>query len=156
VFDEFDALASERTGRSDGASRAGNSVVAQILTEMDGFRPDVRMLVIGTTNKIKLIDAALLRPSRFQGIAIGLPDTDARRSILGYHAGRYGIDAELSGLLDMIADASDQCNGDELRSIVRDAFVGLIYRQEAPDAWRMGSLVGKVLQGHREKRTSGE
>ncbi|MFE4972065.1 ATP-binding protein [Kitasatospora sp. NPDC056651] len=156
VFDEFDALATERSGRSDGASRAGNSIVAQILTEMDGFRPDVQMLVIGTTNRIDMIDPALLRPSRFQSLSIALPDVEARRAILRHHAERYGLDARLErhGLLDMVANAAELCNGDELRSIVRDAYVGLVYRQEEPDAWRLGSLVGQVLQSHRDKKAA--
>ncbi|MFB7613655.1 ATP-binding protein [Kitasatospora sp. NPDC056181] len=156
VFDEFDALATERSGRSDGASRAGNSIVAQILTEMDGFRPDVQMLVIGTTNRIDMIDPALLRPSRFQSISIALPDVEARRAILRHHARRYGLEARLGrhGLLDMVANAAELCNGDELRSIVRDAYVGLVYRQEEPDAWRLGSLVGQVLQTHRDKKAA--
>ncbi|MCP4657045.1 MAG: ATP-binding protein, partial [bacterium] len=71
VFDEFDSIAARRTGRDDGGSRAGNALVAQILTEMDGFRPEVPILVIGTTNRRELIDEALLRPSRFQPVAIG-------------------------------------------------------------------------------------
>ena len=69
VFDEFDSIAAQRSGRDDGGSRAGNAIVAQILTEMDGFRPDVPMLVIGTTNRLDIIDDALLRPSRFQAVA---------------------------------------------------------------------------------------
>jgi len=62
VFDEFDAIAGRRGGQDDGASRASNAVVAQLLTELDGFRPEVPVLIIGTTNRIDLIDDALLRP----------------------------------------------------------------------------------------------
>lgn len=149
VFDEFDAIAMQRTGRSDGASRAGNSVVAQILTEMDGFRPDVPMLVIGTTNRIDLIDEALLRPSRFRQIAIDLPRLDARLAILRHHADRYGLDLE-DELLHLIAGASAQRNGDELRSIMRDAAIDLHLNGVAPTPLRFGRLVGRLQHSHSE------
>ena len=121
---EFDAIAARRSGREDGGSRAGNAVVAQILTEMDGFRPDVPLLVIGTTNRLDIIDAALLRPSRFQAITIGLPDTAARRAIAAVHARRFQVDVAPE-LLDLVADMTGGCNGDEIRSLFRDACVGL-------------------------------
>jgi transitional endoplasmic reticulum ATPase len=130
VFDEFDAIAASRTGRDDGGSRAGNAMVAQILTEMDGFRPDVPMLVIGTTNRLELIDEALLRPSRFQPIAVGLPDRAARRQIAAIHAGLFHVEAG-AALLDHVADQTAGMNGDQIRSVFRDACLGL-HCQEPP------------------------
>lgn len=150
VFDEIDAITMQRSARSDGGARAGNSVVAQILTEMDGFRPDVPMLVIGTTNRIDIIDEALLRPSRFRSIAIKPPDIVARRAILRHHAGRYRVTLE-EELMELIAEATEGCNGDELRSLMRDAFVGLHMGGVKPDAYRMGRLVGLLQQGGRDR-----
>lgn len=149
VFDEIDAITMERSNRPDGGSRAGNSVVAQILTEMDGFRPEVPMLVIGTTNRIDIIDKALLRPSRFRSIAISLPDVTARRAILRHHARRYHISLD-DELLELIAEATAGRNGDELRSLMRDAFVGRHMHHIEPDARRLGWLVGRLQQGRLE------
>ncbi|SNX56830.1 transitional endoplasmic reticulum ATPase [Streptomyces sp. TLI_55] len=149
VFDEIDAITMERSNRPDGGSRAGNSVVAQILTEMDGFRPEVPMLVIGTTNRIDIIDKALLRPSRFRSIAISLPDVTARRAILRHHAGRYHISLD-DEVLELIAEATAGRNGDELRSLMRDAFVGRHMHGIEPDARRLGWLVGRLQQGRLE------
>jgi transitional endoplasmic reticulum ATPase len=148
VFDEFDAIATQRSGGPDGGSRAGNAIVAQILTEMDGFRPDVPVLVIGTTNRLDIIDEALLRPSRFQAIAIELPDHTARRAIAKVHARHFDV-AVSDQLLDLVADATQNLNGDEIRSIFRDACVGL-YCEEPPmavDARRLGNLVGRIRHG---------
>jgi transitional endoplasmic reticulum ATPase len=145
VFDEFDSIATRRSGRDDGGSRAGNAIVAQILTEMDGFRPDVPMLVIGTTNRLDIIDDALLRPSRFQAIGIDLPNVAARRSIAEVHARHFKVEV-LPELLDVVAAATEGLNGDEIRSLFRDACVGL-YCQEPPipvDARRLGWLVGRI------------
>lgn len=154
VFDEFDAIAAKRSGREDGGSRAGNAIVAQMLTEMDGFRPDVPMLIIGTTNRIELIDEALLRPSRFQAVAIGLPDTEARRAIAEVHAGWFQVRELIAdGLLDLIAESTEGFNGDEIRSLFRDACVGR-HCEDPPlavDARRLGELVG-ALRKNTERR----
>ena len=123
VLDEFDAIAAQRSGRDDGGSRAGNAIVAQILTEMDGFRPDVPMLVIGTSNRIDIIDEALLRPSRFRAIGIGLPGQTARRAIAAVHAAHFHVPAD-DALLNRVAEITEGFNGDEIRSLFRDACVG--------------------------------
>ncbi|WP_083304944.1 ATP-binding protein [Moorena producens] len=143
VFDEFDSIATKRSGRDDGGTRAGNALVAQILTEMDGFRPDVPMLVIGTTNRLDIIDEALLRPSRFKAIAIGLPNLRARRAIAQVHAQHFNIELS-SELLELIATETEGMSGDDIRSIFRDAYVGL-HCEKPPrpvDAHRLGELVG--------------
>jgi transitional endoplasmic reticulum ATPase len=124
VFDEFDSIAARRTGRDDGGSRAGNALVAQILTEMDGFRPDVPMLVVGTTNRLEIIDEALLRPSRFQPVGIQLPDRATRRQIAAIHARHFRVPAD-EALLEAVAGVTDGFNGDMVRSLFRDACVGL-------------------------------
>jgi transitional endoplasmic reticulum ATPase len=152
VFDEFDAIATRRSGREDGGSRAGNAVVAQILTEMDGFRADVPMLVIGTTNRLDIIDVALLRPSRFQAITIGLPDTAARRAIAAVHAGHFQVDVS-PALLDMIAEVTVGFNGDEIRALLRDACVGL-YCEQPPlpaDAQRFETLIARLRQAAEQR-----
>ncbi|MEH2368490.1 ATP-binding protein [Nostoc sp.] len=155
VFDEFDSIATKRSGRDDGGSRAGNALVAQILTEMDGFRPDVPMLVIGTTNRLDIIDEALLRPSRFKAIAINRPDTQARRVIAQVHAQHFGIEVSTE-LLEVIATETEGMSGDDIRSLFRDACVSL-YCEEPPrpaDARRFGELVGLLRKAGVERNAS--
>ncbi|NUT99264.1 MAG: ATP-binding protein [Saccharothrix sp.] len=140
VFDEFDSIAARRGSGDDGGSRAGNAMVAQILTEMDGFRPDVQMLVIGTTNRLELIDSALLRPSRFASFPIDLPDDHARRDIIRVHARRYRVPVE--GFTDALVRATMDWNGDEIRALFRDAFVAARYEGRPPTPTQLGELVG--------------
>jgi transitional endoplasmic reticulum ATPase len=151
VFDEFDSIAARRTGRADGGSRAGNAIVAQLLTELDGFRPEVPVLIIGTTNRIDIIDDALLRPSRFKPVRIDLPDDTARREIAAVHARHFGIRVS-DRLLDRISEATDKMNGDEIRSIFRDAradeLVGDARRPAS--ARRLGELVGELRRAQQE------
>ncbi|MGS2640173.1 AAA family ATPase [Streptosporangium sp. LJ11] len=152
VFDEFDAIAASRSTSDDGGSRAGNAMVAQILTEMDGFRPDVQMLVVGTTNRLEIIDRALLRPSRFQSFHIGLPDPEARRGIIEVHAKRFKVDVH--GLIDPLVVATEGWNGDEIRALFRDAYVGRWQEEKEADAERLGELVGHYQRARREQQRS--
>ncbi len=101
-FDEFDSIASQRSVYADGGARANNAVVAQLLTEMDGFRRDQAVLVIGTSNRIDIIDEALLRPSRLRPVEIGLPDVTARRQVARIHAASFGIDDYLQKFFKVI------------------------------------------------------
>lgn len=152
VFDEFDAIAQRRSTWDDGGSRAGNAMVAQILTEMDGFRPDVQMLVIGTTNKLEIIDEALLRPSRFTSFHIGLPDEQARSGIIKVHARRYNISIE--GLVEPLTLATNGWNGDEIRALFRDAYVGFRYEDKPAGPERLGELVGHYQHMRRQQQVS--
>lgn len=97
-FDEFDSIASQRSTYSDGGARANNAVVAQFLTELDGFREEQAVLIVGTTNRIDIIDEALLRPSRLRPVEIGLPDYAARKRVAEIHARNFGVDKLLKNL----------------------------------------------------------
>ncbi|SDT45767.1 ATP-binding protein [Actinoplanes derwentensis] len=151
VFDEFDSIAARRTGQPDGGNRAGNAVVAQLLTELDGFRPEVPVLIIGTTNRLDIIDEALLRPSRFRPIEIGQPDLGARRQIAKYHAGHFGVEAS-ERLLDHIAASTEGCSGDDIRSLFRDARAGELVGSRRPaDAYRLGQILGELRRSRRQR-----
>jgi transitional endoplasmic reticulum ATPase len=152
VFDEFDSIAAKRTGRDDGGSRAGNAVVAQLLTELDGFRPEVPVLIIGTTNRIDILDEALLRPSRFREIKIGLPEEPAaRKAIARIHARHFEVGAS-EELLEAIANATNGMNGDEIRSIFRDAKANELVGDRRPaDAPVLGEMVGRLRSGQQNR-----
>ena len=82
-FDELDSIAEARGGSSGDAGGAGDRVLNQILTEMDGMNAKKNVFIIGATNRPDQIDPALLRPGRLdQLIYIPLPDEPSRLSIL--------------------------------------------------------------------------
>src|SRR3954469_2994624 len=84
VFDELDSFAVRR-GTYQG-SGVEHSMVNQLLTEMDGFRKDELVFVVGTTNYVESLDPALLRPGRFEfHLQIPYPGADDRRSILSIY-----------------------------------------------------------------------
>lgn len=91
VFDELDSIASRR-GMYYG-SGVEHSMVNQLLTEMDGFRSDELVFVVGTTNFVTSLDPALLRPGRFEmQIEIPYPDDSDRRDILRIYRDKFELD----------------------------------------------------------------
>jgi transitional endoplasmic reticulum ATPase len=82
-FDELDSIAKSRGGMAGDGGGAGDRVLNQILTEMDGMNTKKNVFIIGATNRPDQIDTALLRPGRLdQLIYIPLPDEPSRLSIL--------------------------------------------------------------------------
>ena len=84
-FDEIDALAGERGGRSGSSSGSdvGDRILAQLLTEIDGVEALSDVTVVAATNRPDRIDRALLRPGRLDRIVyVPLPDADTRSEIL--------------------------------------------------------------------------
>ena len=81
-FDEIDAIAKQRGSGAGGASEAGDRVINQILTEIDGVGARKDVFVIGATNRPEVLDAAITRPGRLDTLVyIPLPDTASRASI---------------------------------------------------------------------------
>jgi nicotinamide riboside kinase len=153
-FDEFDSIAAQRSGFTDGGSRASNAVVAQLLTEMDGFRTDQDILVIGTTNRLDIIDDALMRPSRFQPIQIDLPDQQARRQIATIHAQSFAVHLSEPDLLDWIADQTRGFNGDEIRAVFQQVARDMRKTGQQPTREAFGIEIDHIRR-RREERLTG-
>lgn len=117
-FDEIDALAPIRGLGSD--SMATERVVSQLLTELDGMQPLSGVVVIAATNRIDMIDPALLRAGRFDKILyMPLPDKDARKAILEIHlrGKKLVSDVDVGKLTEM----TDGLSGADIASVVNTA-----------------------------------
>ncbi|QAU12728.1 AAA family ATPase [Halorubrum sp. BOL3-1] len=124
-FDEVDAVSPKRRSNDTGA---GERVVSQLLTELDGLEPLTDVVVIAATNRPDNIDEALLRPGRIEKtVETPLPGRDARREILDIHARETptapGVD------LDALADRTAGYSGGDLAALVREA--GLLAIEDA-------------------------
>jgi proteasome regulatory subunit len=118
-IDEIDAVGSIRTNDGTSGSAEVQRTMMQLLAEMDGFnnRGDVR--IMAATNRVDMLDPALLRPGRFDRvIEIPLPDKGSRRSILSIHS----KDMTLSNVdIDLLAEMTETFTGAELQSVCREA-----------------------------------
>lgn len=125
-IDEIDAIGSKRGGPDIGGGGAEREQgLLQILTEMDGFKVSTaQVLVIGATNRLDILDPALLRKGRFDKIIrVGLPSEDGRFAILKVHARNkfFRSEEEKETLLKEIAEQTEDFTGAELQNILNEA-----------------------------------
>ncbi|XP_062148983.1 probable inactive ATP-dependent zinc metalloprotease FTSHI 4, chloroplastic isoform X1 [Alnus glutinosa] len=125
-IDEIDAIGSKRGGPDIGGGGAEREQgLLQILTELDGFKVSTsQVLVIGATNRLDILDPALLRKGRFDKIIrVGLPSKDGRLAILKVHARNkyFRSEEEKEALLKEIAELTEDFTGAELQNILNEA-----------------------------------
>lgn len=119
-IDELDAI-----GRSRGAGMGGGhdereQTLNQILSEMDGFEHDESVVVLAATNRPDVLDAALLRPGRFdRKITLENPHREARRAILSVHTSKVPLADDVD--LDQIAASTIGFSGADLSNLVNEA-----------------------------------
>jgi cell division protease FtsH len=121
-IDELDAI-----GRSRSAGAAGfggnderEQTLNQILTEMDGFESSAAVIVLGATNRPEVLDAALLRPGRFdRRVTVPPPDKDGRRKILEVHTRSLPLAGDVS--LDRLASSTPGMVGADLANLANEA-----------------------------------
>ena len=122
-FDQLDALAPIR-GQHSG-SMTTDRVVNQLLSELDGVEQLSRVIVIGATNRIDLIDPSMLRPGRFgMRIPVQLPDSNARREILQIHLASnaaFESSRDLDAILDALTPVTEGFSGARLRQVCDEA-----------------------------------
>ncbi|OPX72759.1 MAG: Proteasome-activating nucleotidase 1 [Methanoregulaceae archaeon PtaB.Bin152] len=127
-IDEIDAVGSTRTNDGTSGSAEVQRTLMQLLAEMDGFdtRGDVR--IMAATNRVDMLDPALLRPGRFDRvISIPLPTPEGRMEILKIHSARMvlGKDVDLKAIVEMTENAT----GADLQAICREAGMMAVRRE---------------------------
>ncbi len=126
-IDEIDAVGSRRTYDGTSGSSEVNRTMVQLLAELDGFdkRGDVK--IVAATNRIDLLDPALLRPGRFDRIIeIPLPDPEARKDILKIHSRNMKLE---NVDFDDIVKLTDGLSGADLKAVVTEAGMFVIRRK---------------------------
>ena len=119
-FDELDSVAKSRGGSLGDAGGAGDRVMNQLLTEMDGVTSQKLVFFIGATNRPDILDPALMRPGRLDSlIYIGLPDFEARVSILKASLRKSPVDPEVD--YEFFADRTEGFSGADLAAICKSS-----------------------------------
>merc|ERR1711997_91055 len=119
-FDELDAIARARGGSSGDAGGAGDRVMNQLLTEMDGINPTKQVFFVGATNRPDIIDPAIKRPGRLdQMIFIDLPDFPSRVSILKATLRKSPVDPSTD--FEYLAEQTHGYSGADLHGISKVA-----------------------------------
>merc|ERR1740127_73938 len=125
-IDEIDAVGRQRAGSGGGGMGGGNDereqTLNQILTEMDGFDGNQGVIVLAATNRADVLDAALLRPGRFdRRVPVDLPDVAGRRDILKVHCRGKPLNEELD--LKIVAKRTTGFSGASLANLMNEAAI---------------------------------
>jgi len=128
-FDEIDALASTRSaGRED--SGVGGRVLSQLLTELDGIEELRGVLVLAATNRPDMLDAALLRPGRFDiQVEIPMPDRAARERIFQVHLRERLVEPGIDSR--WLADQTEGFSGAEIEAVCHRAMMAVLTQRIA-------------------------
>merc|ERR1719487_2366721 len=126
-IDEIDAIGRQRAGGAGGGFGGGGNdereqTLNQILTEMDGFQGNTGVIVIAATNRADVLDAALVRPGRFdRRVPVDLPDVKGRRDILKVHVRGKPLAEGLD--LDIVAKRTTGFSGAALENLMNEAAI---------------------------------
>ena len=120
-IDEIDAVAHKRDARG-GAGREDEQTLNQILVEMDGFDNDSGVIVMAATNRVDMLDKALLRPGRFdRHVNVALPERKDRLEILKVHFKGKPVEADVD--LESLAKKTAGSSGADLANIANEAAI---------------------------------
>ncbi|KAI3760878.1 hypothetical protein L1987_51279 [Smallanthus sonchifolius] len=118
-IDELDAVGLKR-GR--GFNTEGDQTLNQLLTEMDGFESDKKVVVIAATNRPEMLDSALLRAGRFsRKVFVREPDEDGRKKILAVHFRGVPLEEDRDVIFDLVASLTPGLVGADLANIANEA-----------------------------------
>jgi transitional endoplasmic reticulum ATPase len=114
-FDELDSITPVR-GTGLGSSQVTERVISQILTELDGLEELKDVVVIGATNRLDIVDPALLRPGRFDRLLnVPVPDLDARKDILKIHLKNKPLTDDVK--ISVLAEKTEGYSGADLAAL---------------------------------------
>lgn len=121
-IDEIDAVGRQRGAGVGGGHDEREQTLNQLLVEMDGFSPNDSVIVIAATNRLDILDPALLRPGRFdRQISVNLPDKAGRVAILNVHARNKKFETDVT--LEHIASRTPGFSGAELENMLNEAAI---------------------------------
>jgi cell division protease FtsH len=159
-IDEIDAVGRERGAGVGGGNDEREQTLNQLLTEMDGFKENKGVIVVGATNRVDILDAALLRPGRFdRQVTVNLPDRLGRVGILKVHARNKPLSEDVS--LVQLANRTPGFSGADLANLLNEAAIlatrykkSTITKKEVNEAADriIGGIAGTPLEDTKNKR----
>jgi cell division protease FtsH len=159
-IDEIDAVGRERGAGIGGGNDEREQTLNQLLTEMDGFKENKGVIVVGATNRVDILDSALLRPGRFdRQITVGLPDRLGRLGILKVHARNKPLAEDVSLL--QIANRTPGFSGADLANLLNEAAIlatrykkNIITKNEVNEAVDriIGGIAGSAMEDTKNKK----
>ena len=153
-IDEIDSLGKKRRDNQATGSEEGDRTLNALLAEMSGFKENDGIIVVAATNRIDVLDEALLRPGRFdRQIEVQLPDINAREKILRVHAKNKPLAEEVD--LRKLAEETVYFSGAQLESLLNEAaMIAVKDQDQLITQEHIGKAYYKVLVGDEKKDRS--
>jgi cell division protease FtsH len=149
-IDEIDAIGGRRGPGGFGSNDEREQTLNQLLSDMDGFEPGASVVVMGATNRAEILDAALLRPGRFdRTVDIPLPNQKERAAILAIHGRgkKLGPDVDL----DTVSRGTPGFAGADLANLVNEAAINAVRdRRDVLSAEDFSAARDRLLIGRRD------
>lgn len=124
-IDEIDAVARRRGTGLGGSHDEREQTLNQMLVEMDGFSQNQGIIVMAATNRVDILDPAIMRPGRFdRKIVVGKPDIAAREAILKLHAGNKHLGSDVD--LKRVAQTTAGYTGADLENLLNEAAISAV------------------------------
>jgi len=119
-IDELDAIGSRRLDLATSGDREVQRTLMQLLSELDGFNPRGDVKVVAATNRIDILDPAMLRPGRFDRIIeIPMPNVESRTEIFKIHSSEMNIKGDID--IDYLVQMTDGTSGADIKNICTEA-----------------------------------
>ncbi len=146
-IDEIDAVGRQRGAGIGGGNDEREQTLNQLLTEMDGFEGNTGIIIIAATNRPDVLDAALLRPGRFdRQVQVDAPDIKGRLEVLQVHARNKKLDKSVS--LEAIARRTPGFSGADLANLLNEAAILTARRRkEGITLLEIDDAVDRVVAG---------
>nr|WP_293079938.1 ATP-dependent zinc metalloprotease FtsH [Moorena sp. SIO4A1] len=146
-IDEIDAVGRQRGAGIGGGNDEREQTLNQLLTEMDGFEGNTGIIIIAATNRPDVLDAALLRPGRFdRQVIVDYPDYKGRNNILEVHARNKKIDPEVC--LETVAKRTPGFTGADLANLLNEAAILTARRRkDAITMLEINDAIDRVVAG---------
>lgn len=121
-IDEIDAIGRKRGGKNIGGQSEQENTLNQLLVEMDGFSAQQNVIVMAATNRVDVLDPALLRPGRFdRQIYVGLPDIKGRASVFKVHLKNLKTNLDKDEVARKMAALTPGFSGADIANICNEA-----------------------------------
>ena len=142
-IDEIDAVGRQRGAGMGGGHDEREQTLNQLLVEMDGFAANQGVVVLAATNRVDILDPALLRPGRFdRQVYVGLPDIKGRQEILAVHAKNKPLAEDVD--LEKLAKGTSGFTGADLENLLNEA--ALLAGRRDEKAITMADLQQSVIK----------
>ena len=150
-IDEIDAVGRQRGAGYAGGNDEREQTVNQILVEMDGFDGNPGIITIAATNRVDILDQALLRPGRFdRKVTVDLPDFQGRTRILGVHARGKPLEPDVD--LEAIARRTPGFSGAQLENLMNEAAIAAARKAKNTIGWeQIDGAVDRIMVGLEKK-----